>query len=443
MSYNFAKGVNLTENSLVLMACHPFTFGGNITSSEIQNIRECGFNVVRLGDSSSKHISKMMDNVSGSEFSTIEGSDFYAVIETDNKDAISAYQAFIDKYKSRPNLLGWSIGDATSLEDVEGWIEKVHIIRSRTNNQPIFLNMPNENMKSFVLTNNYDSFLNAVKSKLSPKVWVSTFFGVCDVDGKNDIDPKYYKCLSSFSRVVSENTDSVFLATCRCVGIKSTEYWRNYLSPTKATMMFEVFSALAYGAQGIVFYGYSLPENIGKESDEKYTIYFDAPITSIGIKDHLVWEDLKEVLTMIHKYEDVFKNSKMIRSVHSGNFVSDIVDKPTYPFGPVKFLKTISNKGVLMSLLQTTKVKAVSINGKPNEVKVTENYFVVVNQDLEEKQVLSISFNPGYDITEITPTVLPQRTRNIYLNDELSHVLVTKSLAPGGFAIYKYSESVQ
>jgi hypothetical protein len=129
-----------------------------------------------------------------------------------------------------------------------------------------------------------------------------------------------------------------------------------YPVPTLAQLRLQVFSDLAYGAQGIQYFTYWTP------FDSTWN-FNNGPVSREG-KRTTVYDRIREVNSEIASLSPVFMGSTLISVSHTGQ----IIPQGTKPLetlpGPFKVLKT-EGKGAVVSLLKNS----------------TENYLVIVNRD--------------------------------------------------------------
>lgn len=167
-----------------------------------------------------------------------------------------------------------------------------------------------------------------------------------------------------------------------------------YPIPTLAQLRLQVFSDLAYGAQGIQYFTYWTPpfDTVWK--------FNTGPVTLEG-KRTVVYDRIREVNKEIESLANVFSGAKVISVAHTG-----IIPQGTKPLStlprPIKVLKT-EGTGALVSLLD---------NG-------TYSYLVVVNRDFKTPMTLflecennvyrvlkdgtSVPANSYQPITEVDP----------------------------------------
>jgi hypothetical protein len=138
-----------------------------------------------------------------------------------------------------------------------------------------------------------------------------------------------------------------------------------YPIPTPAQLRLQVFSDLAYGAQGIQYFTYWTPpyDTVWK--------FNTGPLTLEG-KRTVVYDRIREVNKEIENLSPVFLGAKVISVTHTG-----IIPQGTRPLAElpkqIKVLRT-EGTGAVVSLLQ---------NG-------TRSYLVIVNRDFKNPMTLHI-----------------------------------------------------
>jgi len=138
-----------------------------------------------------------------------------------------------------------------------------------------------------------------------------------------------------------------------------------YPLPTLAELRLQVYSDLAYGAQGIQYFTYWTP------SDQSYN-FANAPITIDG-KRSIVYDRVKEMNKEISALSGVFLGSKVVTVAHTGWEIPIGTKYYDTPVLPVKTLKT-EGKGALISQLE----------------KGNRNFLVIVNRDFKKEMKLNL-----------------------------------------------------
>jgi hypothetical protein len=155
-----------------------------------------------------------------------------------------------------------------------------------------------------------------------------------------------------------------------------------YPIPTLAELRLQVFSDLAYGAQGIQYFTYWTPS--GTPWD-----FHHGPITEGGLRTE-VWDRMKQVNGEIKALSPVFSGARVISVGHTGTVIPRGTVRPVALPVPVKKLET-TGTGAVVSLLQ---------NGE-------DQFLVVVNRDFRNPMLLTTEFGPGVKRVLKDGTVVP------------------------------------
>ena len=143
-----------------------------------------------------------------------------------------------------------------------------------------------------------------------------------------------------------------------------------YPAATRASLRLQVFSNLAYGAQGIQYFTYTSP------GTEVWNFH-NAPIDHEGLRTE-VYDLLREINGCIHALEDVFLGARTLWVGHTGS----TIPKGTRPLGqlPPQIRRVEADgQGVLVSMLQN--------GGK--------RYLMIVNRDLGREQRVTVETADG------------------------------------------------
>jgi hypothetical protein len=138
-----------------------------------------------------------------------------------------------------------------------------------------------------------------------------------------------------------------------------------YSAPTLAQLRLEVFSDLAYGAQGIQYFTYWTP--LGNNG------FRDGPITRDGKRTD-IYDRVREVNSEIKSLSGVFLDSKVISVAHTGAEIPRSTKRLNTLPSRVKSFST--SGGAVVSLLQ----------------KGNSTFLVVVNRDYKQPIKLNIQF---------------------------------------------------
>lgn len=173
----------------------------------------------------------------------------------------------------------------------------------------------------------------------------------------------------------------------------------DYAPPVESDLRFEVFNALAYGAQGIQYfcYGYRDPKG------------FNTTIVPIG-KDGertSIWYGMKNVNAEIQGLKEVFLDCEVIETGHLGEVPKGARQLDRMP-GPVSSIKC-GRQGVLVSRIRNK----------------DRNYIVIVNHEPRQRQKVRLRFKGNMTRVYSSSKKLPAKSG-------------TYRLDPGGYLVFQY-----
>lgn len=143
-----------------------------------------------------------------------------------------------------------------------------------------------------------------------------------------------------------------------------------YPVPTIASLKLQMYSNLAYGAQGLQYFTYWNP---GTETWD----FHEAPIT-LDKKRSTAYERVREVNQELQARAFVFVHAKMLSVYHTGKEIPAATKRLEALPPKVTKLDT-HDKGAVISLLE----------------KNDKQYLVIVNRSLTDEMDLTITFEPG------------------------------------------------
>lgn len=312
----------------------------------------------------------------------------------------------------------------------------------------------------------YSEYLDILEKLYHPAVWSYDLYPfIIDSDtvvtDGHPADVKFshfYGYLKKFLEH-SRATGAPFWAYCMCLG---HTYWKNIgtfrnivwrqPAPTEGMLRFEAFNALAFGAQGIVYWQYGQPfDDLITKSGFSYSQGpFDFSVedgeggvkilTPKESKDRILLnEAIKAVNTDIQKYAEVFLGCKVTRASFYGKIYPDNELKDMVFDFPCGCLDRIvcGEDGVVVSEIT---------NGDTEDTK--KNYFVIVNQNPFADQAIRITIRPGYKgtvMTDAKPTKFAiSDTPSIIPGTDIGHGVSPKNykriLPAGGCLIIEWAE---
>lgn len=471
----------------------------------IQSVKKCGFNAMITGGSF-EVMDKMLDTAAELGIKTILISGYFH----DKSDNI--LNSSIDRYKNRkirpaafeimdePHYYDW--GDAF-YKEMETKDDGTEVPVERTfNNLTLghrllttyipdimsYFNLAAPERKKDVslpkgwigTSGTYENYLNVLQNLYRPGVWSYDLYpfrinnGLQEMSVANpETDPPadtetlyehFYSHLETFS-AQAKKTGRPFWAYCMCEGHGEHKYNNEAKKfypqwfmpvPTEGMLRFEAFSALAYGAQGIVYWqygkGYSEVQKLHRENpdvdvenDIEGFIYEDAPLSITkpdGSEEYVkgegedykfpldqivlhygegkpIWKAVRQVNAEIKAFSDVFLRCKLLYAAHVGQIYEGAPQLSGKVAG-VEIVKT-GEKGVLVTHL-----------GNP-----LHEFVVIVNHDPFYPQEVRCTLN---NIRKHTVRMfgIADESLTPRLSEPKSF---TRNLAPGGCVIIQTKKS--
>ncbi|MGN0237473.1 MAG: beta-galactosidase [Lepagella sp.] len=267
-------------------------------------------------------------------------------------------------------------------------------------NRLLFCNLAVDNDSKWIGHNStYEEYLDEYIATFRPPLLSFDYYPI-DTD-KSTKKPHLHKD-TFFDNLLmfankSKQYNIPFWAYCLCLEHSTGEEGRDYPYPTEGMMRFEAFSALAFGAQGIVYWQYRLDDlNSGTSSSQssqsRPTLSGGTQSGSadtIGSKTLMetgkgvpvfgdnvttsVWQSIRNINRDIIKYNDVFFNCKFIKH----QFLEDNIEhNMNGEAGGIDKIK-ISGPGFLMTHIETPDPEYKFSDGEP----FIHEYIVIVNLD--------------------------------------------------------------
>lgn len=330
-------------------------------------------------------------------------------------------EEFVGDNKGLDGLGGWLLKDTVSWPEVKAgstFHDLVTIIRDTDtpkNNEiikavhPIFTGLePSEDFIGIQDNDDYRQYITDFQTSLNPSFWPYRYFSYVNTPQSPSIRyANFYRGLETFS-FMSRYTNVPLWSYIRAVkpsGLAVPVDSRI----TEAMIRFEAFSALAYGAQGIVYWRYRT------ESDKT-----EGLVTAAGAKTGL-WNYAQTVNREIASYNFIFAGCRLVACRHTGKNKLPMTCwiSGSESFGPLMNIQS-EDPGVLISHINN--------DGK--------NYLVIVNHSVTASQALTLNFSRYwciYQLKDLTETPYPSPA--IPTETPLT---LNVTLPAGGYIIYRW-----
>jgi hypothetical protein len=269
----------------------------------------------------------------------------------------------VNRLKGHPALAGYFLADepdTTAFPKLATWADK---IRSADRGHIIYINLlPNYATTDQLRATSYAQYVDRF-AKAVPSTFLS--FDFYPIVGKS-VRPSWYENLEVVS-AAARKADKPFWAFALSL--------RHYGYPvaTIENLREEVYSDLAYGAQGIQYFTYWQPTSFDCG---------DSPIDANG-KRTAVYDVVKRINAEIRAISPVFAGAKAVSIGHTGEHIP-AGTRPFEAAAPVKSVRT-QGDGAIVSRLA---------NGP-------RQYLVIVNRDIEHPMPTTLTFDGSIPIDRV------------------------------------------
>lgn len=371
---------------------------------------------------------------------------------------------FVDEFKNYKAVGGWNIGDEPDSSAVARWIASSKIILENDPSRINFFGLSTNPAEPIGISidNYYQPFGNAIlddpinkrlitylryiQAEMSPSLWLFDYYPIREEVDNGVATGKYYKEDKAFFRylelfrAMSLETKRPFWSyvLLRAINFYSNNY-NDYIEkkcnkccfglsgimpkPTEGALRYASFTALAYGAQGLIFWGYCrgknklqtyhVKNNLDGEDEircelpnEEYAI---APIMRNNEKTE-VWETLKSILTELNQYSNKLLDAESLEVMHTNNVTGT---KPLkLPLGKLTAFEAYG-EGATIGLLK----------------KGNQKFLIIVSHDPFNEQIIKPTI---YDPSLFEMT----RPNYVDINNRPGEII----LKPGGYMIYRWEE---
>lgn len=271
-------------------------------------------------------------------------------------------EATVRRFKDHPALGGYFLQDEPSAADfaeLSGWARRIekadpdHVIYIN-----LFPDYANTNQLGVATYQQYvDRFVKEVQTPILS-------FDYYPIVGAS-VRGSWYANLQTIRRA-SRDSGRPFLA----FALSLPHY--GYPTPTLAQLREQVYSDLAYGAQGIQYFTYWSPKGLGG----------GAPIDSSGHRTP-VYDLVRRMNQEIRELSPVFLGSKVLWVRHTGKSIP-AGTRPFEPERPIESLTT-GGSGAVVSRLENA----------------GRQYLMVVNRDIANRMPVSIKFADGLSVRQV------------------------------------------
>ncbi len=308
----------------------------------------------------------------------------------------------VKRFINHPALAGYHLIDEPKISlfpELSEWAKKIQAV---DNKHFCYVNLfPNFADSTQLGTTNYKEYVQEYIRQIPVQFVSFDYYPVM----KDRLSKTWYENLELIA-TESKKADKPFWAFAL-----TTNYDNDHVTPqTIAAMRLQVYSNLAYGAQGIQYFTYWSATSVNAPSGEDQR---GAPISGNG-KRSVVYDRVKEMSREIQNLSGVFLGSNVVSVRHTG--------LGKIPAGTIR----------LTSLPKA--IKVLDTNGAPAIVSVLQNgenaFLVVVNKDFLSSINLTVFGNDSLKKILKDGTIVPASAYESSLE-----------LDPGDAAVYMFPAS--
>lgn len=402
LSEVYALEVNkIADGKITIVASTPVPPTQEPSREAFRDLEDCGFNMF-LYYLSPKEFRHILPMISGLDLKLLVANN--ALSREDS-------EKFASQYGNSPRLAGWDFVDEPRYADLDRLQKSYEILTEAYPDKLTYINLVGDNIPIFTGPSpDYNSYLDTIQKRFSPSIWSYDLYPLSVKDNKLSVAyDSFYSDLEVFS-ALSKKTGRPFWAYCQSMAFKNKVVERPVA--TLPYLRFEAFSALAYGAQGIVYWTYGQRENSKTEE------YISALVNLDGQKTP-AWYAARQVNKEIRALNEVFYNSALVDCRQTGDKLYRNTHRLSGSFGPIAGIVT-GKDGVLVSHLKND----------------SGDYIVIVNRNPFSSQKVNLTFLNDYDIEQLD---VVNYKGEFTIKHSRPERKVKKKLPAGGYLIFKYS----
>lgn len=307
----------------------------------------------------------------------------------------SRISGIVRRYKDNPLVWGYTLYDEPAASKFGFVAELADSVNTYSGGQNAYINLLPAVSAGALGSKDYRTYLEDYVETVNPPLISYDIYPVKQrKDGSIYVEPVYYETLETVRDVARESGRPFWSY------VLSNKHW-NYPKPTREFLRFQIFTALAYGAQGISYYTYLMPD-FDKDAGE----YSDAPIDWNGNRTD-VWYMVSDVNREVRNLEKVFLGAEALEVAHTGTRIPDKTKRLEQLPAPFTVIDS-DGEGVLVSRLR---------NG-------SDEYLMLVNRDVLNRQ--KVYLGRSRPVTRLYGNGKEKSEKTPYL-----------TLEPGSYALYR------
>ena len=352
-----------------------------------REMRSCGFNLAFPLVDSLSEVCAALDASAGTGVKIVGG-----CVEF-NDDPTST----IARIGRHPQLAGYFFKDEPHCANYPELARHIAEVRKLDDSKLLYLNLfPTYAPEHMTGTADYDEYVGRYIDELGTGFLSYDHYSItADSLGNTSLSRDYYRNLELISRH-ARHAGIPFWA----FALSTAHY--SFPAATREHLRLQMFSNLAYGAQGLQYFTYWQFPGLG---DSK-----DVPITNAGERGTSWWL-VRDLNKEIQSLAPIFLNSSVISIEHTGDSIPEGTTRLTALPEPIKALTSHGGEGLLVSHLRNEGF----------------DYLMIVNRDLHNSQTVDVAVGEEVEFIVAGDPALPA-----------SAVSPKMHLAPGDYLIYRW-----
>lgn len=374
---------------------------------KIKDIKDCGFNTILYYDEEKPSADSICRLAEQCDLDIILGS---------YKLKSNKAQSYINNLSANKNIVGWYLKDEPLFKDLPTLKTEYDNLSLYTQDKPIYINLIGCRSDKYTgPCPTIGEYLDTIDSLFHPHIWSFDYYPISVDKDNGRIKVQYnqfFKSLKAFHDK-SQQTGRPFWSFCETVEYKRPEIERPVA--TVPFLRFEAFSALAFGAKGIVNWSYELTKS-------KKGQFISALIDSTGMKTP-AWFHAQQVNSEISAFSDIFSHAKINRIYikEQGLLSKQLKAQFSTPIDCISDIKT-EGKGILIS----------------DFISQANHYLLILNLDVENPQTLQLRLSPQYKYHQ-----LQYRSSTSLHKKDIPNKPFKTTLPPGSYLILSLAPAHQ
>lgn len=359
-----------------------------MTPQRFRELRDCGFT-----HSFSHHYTDndMMENA----LDLAEGVGVKLIIRT--PELSSEPEETVKRFMNHPATGGYFLMDEPNADQFEMLAKWARRVESVDTTHPCYLNLfPIYVDPNAIKVGSYSEYVDRFDKEVNLPILSFDNYPIIYEDkekGTTMVRDNFHENLEVFLKK-SQEVNKPFWAFSLAVA-----HW-TYPIPVLAHMRFQMYSNLAYGAQGLQYFTYWTPETDSFD-------FHHGPITRDGKRTE-VYDDVKTLNQEIQGLSPVFLGAKVLSVKHTGEVIpSGTTRLETLP-SVVKSLRSEGSEGAIVSHLE---------NGD-------REFLVIVNRDIHNKMMLTIDLDAKVERVMKDGSLLPADTYSSTIGVDAGDIIV-------------------